>query len=437
MRMNAVFGITLSAMLAGCSTTPDAGAFFSPADQAIPGNPTVTAEDRGHVTAGNTAFGVDLYRRLREDEAEPNLFFSPVSISSALAMTYAGARGETAAQMADTLHFTLPPARIHPAMGALSAELEISDEGRQVAIANALWAQEGTALERDFLDVTDRFYEAGVYRVDYRTAAAREQARETINGWVEDQTNDRIRDLVSRTDLSEMTRLVLTNAVYMLADWERKFSERATQRGDFAALSGDPVTVDLMAMRSDFRHLEGSGFQALELPYSGGELSMVVFLPDAEDGLPAFERRLRGGRLDGWLRELHSSEPHYVDLRLPRFRAEQKMSLARTLQDLGMPLAFDEAQADFFGISGPLPDGYRFVIGDVIHQAFVAVDEEGTEAAAATAVVMPMVITGVRRPEPIVFHADHPFVYVIRDNRSGMILFMGRLAEPASAGSEG
>ncbi len=429
--------IACCAGLAGCATTTDRAPAISFEEQAVPDNAVATDASRAAVAAGNTAFAVDLYRRLLVDAESPNQFFSPASISSALAMTYAGARGDTAAQMAETLHFTLPPAEFHPAMGALSSELELAEEGRQVAIANALWAQEGTGagatLEPAFLDITNRFYGANLFRVNYLTAEAREAARQRINAWVEEQTNDRIRNLLAPPNLTAETRLVLTNAVYMLADWQTKFPERLTRPGDFTPLSGDPITVELMAMTTNLRHLDGAGFQALELPYVGEELSMVIFLPDAENGLPAFERRLRGERLDRWLSELHASEPQYVDLRLPRFRAEQRVLLGRSLRELGMPLAFDREAADFFGMSGPLPTGFRFAIGEVIHQAFINVDEEGTEAAAATAVEMVMV-TGARvGPEPIVFHADRPFFYVIRDNRSGMILFMGRLAQPDPA----
>lgn len=382
------------------------------------------------VAAGNTAFAIDIYRQLIGDGDGGNLFISPSSISSAVAMAYAGARGETAEQIAQTMYFTLPPDRFHAAMGDASSMLDISEDWLQLNNANALWIQDGLSLLPAFENITAEHYGAGVNRVDF--ISDHDAARETINEWVEERTQDRIQDLLAPLSVSERTRFVLTNAIYMNADWRRDFSANATAMEPFRTLSEEDVTADMMRQVNEFRHMRTRHFQAIELPYRGDALSMVVFLPRSEDGLGQLEQRLTEERLSRWIDDLYASDPVRVDLRLPRFRLEEKYELKDYLQQLGLILPF-AYEADFFGISEDLQGIERFVIDGIVHQSFVEVDEQGTEAAAATAVVG-VVVSGARRqPDPIAFHADHPFLFLIRDNRTGLIIFMGRLVHPEPA----
>jgi serine protease inhibitor len=379
--------------------------------------PDVPAADKATAVKDNNAFAFDLYGKLHDSDG--NLFFSPESISTALAMTYAGARGQTAEEMAATLHFGLDPQRLHPALAVLLHDLHADREtkGYQLHTANALWGQKGTPFLPEFLNLVKDNYGAGLNEVDFRKAT--EKARQTINAWVEKQTNDKIKDLISEGLLRPDTLLVLTNAIYFKGDWASPFKKERTHDAPFQVGAGEKVTVPLMEQTAKFGYLDGGTFQALELPYAGGDLSMVVFLPKQADGLAALEPRLTEANVRGWLAKLRPDE---VRVALPRFKVEAGFDLARTLEELGMKQAFS-ADADFSGM-----DGRRdLFISAVLHKAFVDVNEEGTEAAASTAVIM---TRAAARINPV-FRADHPFVFLIRDTRSGSILFLGRVVNPS------
>lgn len=369
----------------------------------------------------NNAFALDLYSQLRQQSG--NLFLSPESISTALAMTYIGAQGETAAEMAKTLHFTVPSDQLGEAMGATLRDLNATHTGYQLRVANALWAQQGYPIVDGFLMSTEKNYGAALDRVDFK--AAPEAARQTINQWVEQKTEDKIKDLIGPDVLHPQTKLVLTNAIYFKGDWETQFDKAQTKDEDFHVSPSQTVKTPLMHREGSFNYFDGSTFQALEIPYKSRELSMIVLLPNDDAGLPALEQSLTASRAKQWLSQLRA-EPKVV-LTLPKFKFTRQFQLSKTLAAMGMPQAFD-ARADFSGIN-PKRELY---LSDVIHKAFVDVNEEGTEAAAATAVVVTRAMIAMRPKPPIVFRADHPFLFLIRDNRSGAILFMGRVSNPAN-----
>jgi len=387
-------------------------------------SPDVAEPDMAGLVDGNTAFAFDLYHAL--NDKEENLFYSPYSISLALAMTYAGARSETERQMADTLHFNLPQDRLHPAFNALDLELAgrgqgaegKDEEGFRLNIVNAVWGQEDYRFLAAFLDVLAENYGAGLRLLDFQ--AAPEESRVIINDWVSEQTEGRIEDLIPQGAIDALTRLVLTNAVYFNAAWLNPFSEEATSDGTFYLLSGDTVTVPMMRQTASFGYLEGKGYQAVELPYDGGELSMVVLLPEA-GRFEAFEQSLDAGLLRAITRDMAYRQ---VALGMPKFEFDSAFSLADTLAGMGMPVAFSPS-ADFSGMTG----NRELAISDVLHKAFVSVDEAGTEAAAATAVVMRL--TAVPE-QPVEVTVDRPFVFLIREIETGAVLFVGRVVDPGS-----
>ncbi|MBW1938457.1 MAG: hypothetical protein JRI67_06790 [Deltaproteobacteria bacterium] len=386
--------------------------------------PDVTEADLTELVSGNSDFAFDLYHEVRE-EAE-NLFYSPHSISLALAMTYAGARNNTESQMADTLHFSLTQEHLHPAFNALDLELasrgqgaEGQDgEGFKLNIVNAIWGQTGYPFLPGFLDVLAENYGAGLRLLDFQNAP--EDSRECINNWVSDQTEDRINDLIPQGSITPLTRLVLTNAIYFNAAWLYPFDEELTQQdGIFHLPGGSQITVPMMSQTEYFRYTSGDGYQAVELPYDGEELSMVVFLPES-DRFDEFEASLNAGRVETII---NNFSPTYLHLTMPKFEYKFSLGLKDVLKVMGMNDAFDSVIADFSGMDGTC-DLY---IGDVLHKAFVSVDEAGTEAAVATAVIM--VGTGIP-PTPTEFTLDHPFIFLIRDIETGAILFVGRVLDP-------
>jgi len=388
-------------------------------------SPDVAGPDLAQVISGNSAFAFDLYQQLRE--AKGNLFYSPYSISLALAMTYAGARGQTERQMADALHFMLSQDRLHPAFNALDLELarrgkgaEGKDEGGfRLNIVNAIWGQGGYEFVAQFLEILAEHYGAGLRTLDFVNAP--EESRVTINDWVSEQTEGRIKDLIPQGVINTLTRLVLTNAIYFNAAWSNPFEPELTADGPFYVLDGSQVTVPMMRQTESLGYAEGDGYQAVELPYDGEELSMVVLLPQAGEFGP-FEGSLSAELVDGILSDLTHRQ---VALTMPRFEFESGFGLKDTLAAMGMPDAFSQT-ADFSGMTG----GRDLFIADVIHKAFVSVDEAGTEAAAATAVVMEL--TAAMPEEPIEVTIDRPFVFLIRDIGTGAVLFVGRVLNPSA-----
>jgi serpin B len=372
--------------------------------------------DQSALVEGNTAFALDLYARLRSQKG--NLFFSPYSISAALGMTYAGARGTTAKQMAKVLHFPQDTKTLHRGFAALQQQLQGKHKGYELRIANALWGQKGYGFQEAYLHQLQADYGGGLYQLDFGSDP--EAARKTINAWVEKQTKRKIQDLIQKDLIDDRTRFVLTNAIYFKRDWAGKFDKRQTKKELFKFAGGDKVLVPMMHQSQDLRYLDAGTFQALELPYAGRDLAMVVFLPKKVDGLAAFEESLTPGKLSTWLSKLHKEEGALVTM--PKFKMTSAFNLHEVLPTMGMRLAFTAGQADFSGINGEKTLFLTFAV----HKAFVDVNEEGTEATAATA------IGGGEQEahEPVEFKADHPFLFLIRDNRSQSILFMGRLRNP-------
>jgi serpin B len=430
--VSAALALLLSASwLAGCGAQPTLPP--EPSSPSLPSAqaprqtaPQVAPSDLASLAEGNTTFAFDLYQVLRQ--ADGNLFYSPYSISLALAMTYAGARGETARQMAEALSLILAPDALHPALNALDQALASrgegaagkDDQGFRLNIANALWGQEGYPFLPEFLDLLAENYGAGLGLLDF--AGAAEEARLTINRWVEEQTEGRIQDLLAPGVLTAATRLVLTNAIYFNAAWLHPFEAELTEDGPFSLLGGGQVTVPMMRLPGavSLGYAAGDGYQAVELPYDGGQLSMVLLLPDP-GAYPAFEQALDAERATAILEALSRQQ---VALTMPKFEFESQFSLGEALQALGMTDAFSEA-ADFSGMTGQR----GLFIGAVIHKAFVAVDEAGTEAAAATAVVM---LESAMPLEPVEVRVDRPFVFFIRDIETGTVLFVGRVLDPSA-----
>lgn len=377
---------------------------------------------------GNTAFACDLYGRLAGEEG--NLFFSPWSVSTCLSMTREGARAGTAAEMDRVLHFpeSRRTAGFEDLIGALEAPLVREgwgDDAEQVpayeiAVANRLFGQAGYVFRPAFLDVVREAYGAGLEQLDIRSDPS--GARAYINGWVEEQTRDRIQDLLPQGTPTPDTRLVLVNAIYFKASWETPFRERATTTEAFHRLDGQTTDVPLMHRVGRYAYAGDEEVQVLELPYRGGDMSMVVVLPRARDGLPAVEAALDAEQLARWTAALRGAK---VDVRLPRFEFASGFDLTRTLQAMGMQQAFSAEAADFSGMTVEEP----LYIGIVVHKAFVAVDEKGTEAAAATAVGM-RAGAAPAPEEPVEFRADHPFLFWIRHRPTDSVLFLGRVVAP-------
>lgn len=382
-------------------------------------SPSVSADDAARLGAGNRAFAFDLYRQL--SNTEENLFLSPFSISVALAMTLAGAEGETEAQMRTALHFDLEEPRLHAAFnGALQAlsrrttELapESSGSGFDLRLANQAWGQTGYPFLSGYLDVLAQKYGTGLYSVNFGDSEA---TRQFINSWVLDQTEDRIRDLLPSGSLTVDTRLVLTNAIYFKANWLSQFDVADTTDAVFYAPATERI-VPMMHTELVANYAEMEGFRALELPYLSPAVRMLLILPPALEDLST--------RLDGaFFQELRAAlGEHEVRLSLPRFQFESKFELSNALSALGMPIAFGGG-ADFSGIAGGVEELW---IDEVFHDTFVAVDEEGTEAAAATAVV---ITTESAKPQTEITF-DRPFLFAIFDEPTGQVLFIGHLLDP-------
>jgi serpin B len=401
---------------AACSDSSDIPEIRSDLSRDV--HPDVSATELGQLVEGNAKLAADVYRRAAAGQG--NLFLSPHSISTALAMTYAGAAGATATQMAAALGFTLPEPRLHAAFNALDLALAQRAESAKgdtipfrLTTANSIWGQEGWSFEKAFLDTLAVNYGAGLRVRNFERDP--EAARVEINDWVADRTNDRIEDLIPQGAVNPLTRLVLTNAIYFSAAWADPFEALETADRPFF-LGGDAqVSVPTLHQRASYGYAQGAGYRAAELSYDGGELSMVVVEPD---DLAAFEASLTGPRL----REIAASIRGYeLDLTLPKFKFDAPLPLKEILKGLGMTDAFDGA-ADFSRI-----DGARgLMITDVVHKGFVSVDERGTEAAAATAVL----VGDTAAPEPATLVVDRPFVFFIRDRPTGAILFVGRVVDP-------
>lgn len=369
------------------------------------------------VVNGNSDFGFDLYQELKGEKG--NLFFSSYSISTALAMTYAGAREQTEKEMAEVLHFSLQQEPLHSSFSKLQSDLNaIQDKGHiKLSIANSLWAQAGYHFLDTFFDLNKKYYGAGLNFADFATKT--EAARKTINIWVEDKTQQKIKELLKPGVIDSLTTLVLCNAIYFKGDWLSQFDKKRTMDADFYVLPDNLIKVPMMNQKSKFKFRDFSDFSAIELPYEGNDLSMIIFLPKEVAGLPELEKNLTNDNVEIWIDKLSNSYESEILVSLPKFKTTCEFKLADVLTKMGMPHAF--AGADFSGMTGKRD----LFISEVIHKAFVDVNEEGTEAAAATAVVMERGIS-----KTLLFRADHPFIFLIRENITGSILFIGRIIDP-------
>lgn len=385
------------------------------------------SEELRHGHGGNE-LGFDLYAALRRDRG--NVALSPLSIASALTMTWLGARGETAEQMGRVLHAGESAVNSAGAIRKLLAELLQPNAEVVVHIVNRLFGERTYSFEPPYLDLVKATFGAPLEPLDFRSSFASARAR--INDWVAGESEERIKNLIPPTGIDADTRLVLANAIYFLADWAAPFSKEATRPAPFHASATATETVPTMRANGHFAFAALDGVKLLALPYKGGRWTMMLVLPDPMDGLDAVETRLTRAAMDEWSRALDAAPPTLVAVALPKFEINppEPLALKPLLVALGMPLAFDREGADFTAIADPSSPADRLCVTEVFHKVFVKVDEKGTEAAAATAVVMTRAGGAPRAPQHE-FRADHPFLFFVRDLRTKAILFLGRVSNPA------
>lgn len=375
------------------------------------------------LVGGNNAFAFDLYQQLRSQDG--NMIYSPFSISLAMAMVYGGARGGTAEQMASTLHFPFTDQKLHSGYNWLDLELEkraLGSEGKknsgfELSIANSIWGQQGYDFQQTFLDLLAENYGAGLRSTDFVNES--EASRKAINEWVSDETKDKIQDLLPEGSVNPNTRLVLANAIYFFAPWLDEFDKNNTSAREFTLIDGNKVNVDMMYAKHRYGYLFGPGYQAVEIPYRGDQVAFLAIMPD-EGNFANFEEDLSADKMKEIRAQIQYGD---VKLTMPKFKFESKFGLNDTLRALGISDAFDDGAADFSGIDGRKD----LVITDVVHKAYIDVNEKGTEAAAATGIVVG--VTSMR--EENVITLDHPFIFAIFDKVTGSILFLGRVTNPA------
>jgi serine protease inhibitor len=387
---------------------------------------TVTPEVKLTVD-GNTAFALDLYQKLKDHPG--NLFFSPYSISTSLAMTYAGARGQTETEMAGVLHFNLAQTNLPEAFSALEARMHKIQRWNRITLttANSLWCQQDYRFTEAFLNLVRKYYGAEARRVDFKRSP--QAASSEINKWAARNTKGKIKGVLEPGQLTSDVRLVLCNAIYFKGKWQHQFKVRDTEPGPFHIATNQTVTVPMMHQKAHCKMASSDdrSVELLEMPYSGTDLSMIILLPEIEyaspdvenPGLPDLEQKLTADNLRTWLAELDQAHPHETQVALPRFTTTQSFDLVKELQSLGITSAF-KGSADFSGME----ETTNLVVSDVIHKAFVDVNESGTEAAAVTlSIALSKGMAGH-------FIVDHPFIFLIRENGSGSILFIGRIVDP-------
>jgi serpin B len=434
MRLKSIVLIALSLVLVLAACAPAVSASEVRSNQPRATGVVLPTGDLKALVEGDTTFALDLYQQLKK-ESSRNFFYSPYSLSLALAMAYGGARNETEKQMAAALHYTLPQDRLHAAFNSLDQALRQrgqgargrDEKGFRLNIANATWGQKDFPFLASYLDLLAANYGAGLRLLDFR--AAPEPSRITINDWVSDRTEFRIKDLIPKGAITTDSRLVLTNAVYFNAAWLYPFEKAATTPGPFNLLDYNKVNVPMMKQTKSFNYYKGTGFEAVELPYDGRELSMVILLPALDPAMSslkldqqfaAFEGKLDAATVAGAISGLKSTQ---VALAMPKFKVESSFSLNKALAALGMGQAFTDT-ADFSGIDGKKD----LSISAVVHKSFVETDEAGTEAAAASGVI---VGTTSMPAQPVSVTVDRPFVFLIRDIQTGAVLFVGRMVNPA------
>lgn len=369
------------------------------------------------VSESSNLFGMDLYALLSQESG--NVFVSPFSISSALAMTYIGAVGNTAQQMRQVLHFDLADQELHNGFSRLISSMNEPKKDYQLSVVNAIWAQEGYTFKEDFLNQIETYYQAGFNLVDFINDRA--NARKTINDWIERNTEGKIKDMIKENNINALTRLILTNAIYFKGSWQKPFNPSVTKPHLFHVSHDTEKEVQMMWQKSDFRYTDDDLVQVLELPYNGSGISMIVVLPKEGRTLHEVEQQLSLELFKHWISNL-KQEP--VEVYMPRFKIEFRLELRTVLMNMGMNDAFTDA-ADFSGMDGTR----QLKIQNVIHQSFVEVDEKGTEAAAATAVIVGIKASPYKE-KYVVFKADRPFLFILYDSTHDLILFMGRLSNP-------
>ncbi len=389
---------------------------FQDGSWALLGKKLVNSEPSGveAVVKSSNAFATSFMAELLKTHPKNNIFFSPISLFTALSMTYAGAKGKTKEEMENVLHISSLREKVHPAISRILSLLESESEkkeGCKLHIANALWGEREFRFLKDFIDTIKKFYGGRFFIVDFKRNV--EGARKRINEWIEKETEGKIKNLLKKGDIDPLTRLVITNAIYFKGFWASKFDKKATENMPFYVAPGKSVNVPMMQKEGDFLYGEAEGFKAIELPYKGGKLSMLIILPCRSNWFT--EKLPNIGKIASSMRKMK------VRIYLPRFKLNTRYYLGKILSSMGMSQAFSD-RADFSGMTGDR----SLKISKVIHQAYVSVDEEGTEAAAATGVVMRLKAI-MRVP---VFKADHPFIFFIKHIPTGEILFMGRVANP-------
>lgn len=377
------------------------------------------ATDEGvrKVSEGNNKFALDLYKKLSTDDE--NVFFSPWSISTALSMTYEGSRGQTAKEMRTVLHLPKNDT-VRRSSFAKLYNLMNMDKKYELSLANALWTQENYTFLDKFIDVNKNYYGAKVDNANFIDPEEREQTRKKINQWVKEKTDGKIKKIIAKGKLNHRTRLVLTNAIYFKGNWVKQFDKDLTQKETFKVAPGESVDVSMMTHKEeqDFNYTETQNLKAIELPYKGKNLAMYIILPKDDFGLSVLEDNLTTERLSKLEKDMRTQE---VDVRLPKFEFETTYSLKKALKQMGMKKTFSRSNANFSGMDGT----NKLFIQFVTHKAYVKVNEKGTEAAASTAVGM-----GATSAVMTKFHADHPFLFYIKDKRTDNILFLGRIINP-------
>lgn len=380
------------------------------------------------LAGGMNNFAVNLLKQINKNPDE-NLIFSPYSISLALAMAYAGAGGKTAEEMAQVLNFNLPPEELYKQLNSLDQSLYVipehlkdQDGSFQLNVANSLWGQSGYPFRQSYFDLLAQYYGAGLQVVDFTKNS--DQARSQINDWVSEETEGKIKDLIPPGGVNSLTRLVLANAIYFNAAWLHQFSKQETHPDDFYLNADSKQTAQMMQIKNHFEYKRDAEIQLVDIPYLNDRYSMVLVMPLEKD-LSALISELDNDQINSWMQNLSSRE---VILRTPKFKFETSFSVNQALKELGLETAFSPTDADFSGMYQP--DGEPLYISEVIHKAFVDVDEEGTEAAAATAIVM-RASDALPENEPLLLEFNHPFLFIIRDHQSGLILFVGKVSNPA------
>lgn len=404
-----------------------------PADTPRPPS-KLSAEAQAAATAIN-AFTLDLYRAA--PRGEDNFVISPASMSMAMGIAYRGARGATATDIQRVLRYGEEPTGFTRTNGELMRSLSFAGSHYRLAIANSLFVQDGLPLMPDYQADMAEHYNAGVQRVDYRKDP--EAARLQINGWVSDRTNAKIPDLLQPIHINPLTRMVLVNAIYWRGQWDMPFQPQLTREQPFTRLDRSKIPAMLMQQENQFRVVERGGVQAISLPFASAEVDMLVFLPRNANGLGKFEEKLDAAGLQKWLELIDAADTRSTIVTVPRFKVRTPTDGTKLLKKLGLTVPFAD-EADFSGMAtadypGELPEATGYKIGAIVHEATLEVDEKGSEAAAATAIVMEVVVSGrvgPPPPPPVIFRADRPFLYMLRERRSDAILFIGRYVDPAA-----